>query len=99
MPASKNDIDVRRHLTGLLCHDETLDEFIDWFHPANWLVERLGSDEDYDIASRIELVLAELSGGWIDDDGVFEALRETADEFEVQWRPATAVASPSRLAS
>ena len=99
MPASRNDIDVRRHLIGLLRHEESVDDFVDWFHPANWSIERYGTEEDYDIASRIENQLAELSGGWIDDDGLLEGLRADAVEFGVEWQPVAQLAGEPRIAS
>lgn len=99
MPASKSDMDVRRHLIGLLRHEVSVDEFIDWFHPANWSIGHHGTQEQYDIASRVENRLAELSGGYIDDAGLLDGLREDAVEFGIEWRPAAAVVGTSRLAS
>ena len=98
MPAMENDIDVRRHLAGLLRQEDLVDAFIDWFHPANWLIERYGTEEDYDLATRIEHRLFEMMGGYIDDAELIEGLREDADEFGVTWREPTVVGS-SRLAS
>ncbi len=98
MPVSAKDTNVRRHLAGLVFHDESLDAFIDWFFPALWEIERLGSDEDIDLAWRIENRLAGLSGGCLTEGELLAALRDDAQAFGVLDDAATISSSTSAVA-
>jgi len=99
MPAPKNDIDVRRHLAGLLSHEASVDEFIDWFQLAYREIDERAPDDDYDLAVSINSWLYEFADRHIDEAELFRGLVEDAEEFGVEWRPAAAVVGTSRLAS
>ncbi len=99
MPASKNDIDVRRNLAGLLGHEESVDEFIDWFQVAYRQIDERAPDKEYDLAVSFNSWLHEFADRFIDEAELLKGLKEDAEEFSVEWQPAAAVAGPSRLAS
>ncbi len=99
MPASANDINVRRHVAGLLRHEESVDDFIDWFQSVYWQIDRHATDDDYDLAMSIDNLLWELSGGHIDDNEFLEELRRDADEFGIDWQPVAQLPGKPRLAS
>ena len=99
MPASANDFNARRHLIDVLRNDESVDAFIDWFWPALFAIHTYGTDEDVEISADIEGLLAELSGGWIDDAGLLDGLRSTAEELGIDWRPAAQAVGSPRFAS
>lgn len=99
MPADKNDVNVRRHVAGLLRHEESIDDFIDWFQSAYWQIDLLATGDDYDLAMSIDLLLWEFSGGHIDDEGLLTGLGEDAKEFGVEWRAVAEMPGAPRLAS
>jgi len=99
MPASKNDIDVRRHLAGLLSHEASVDEFIDWFQLAYREIDERAPADDYDLSVSLNNWLYQFADGYIDEAELRKGMEEDAEEFGVQWQPAVAVVGPSRLAS
>jgi len=99
MPASANDINVRRHVAGLLRLEESVDDFIDWFQSAYWQIDRHAIDDDYDLAMSVDNLLWELTGGYVDEDEFREELRKDAEEFGIAWQPVAQLVGEPRLAS
>jgi len=83
MPAAVNNLDVREHLGRLLSQAESLRDFAGWFIDAQWSIELDGSDEDVELAARIENRFGAYSSGYVSEDELISDLREDAAEFGV----------------
>ena len=87
MPAAVNNRDVRWHLGRLLSQAESLRDFAEWFIDAQWSIELDGSDEDVELAARIENRFGAYSSGYISEDELVADLRGDAAEFGVAVPP------------
>lgn len=76
--------DLRGHLAGLLNRTISLDHFQRWLADAARRIEAVGTDDDVDLAARVENRLAEYSGGHIGGDDLRRAL---AEDFVARYGP------------
>lgn len=69
---------IRRHLERYLAGNLTLNELQDWLVRATWDMEATASPDAMNLAHDIELVLAELSSGFLTPDELRADLQEIA---------------------
>lgn len=85
-------LEILEQLTAYLADENTLDTFESWFVPASW---RLNDDAGpaYDLASAIELALAEHSAGHANEDELRRLLTESVELVKVAPTPAVLFAT------
>lgn len=66
--------DVRRQIAALLDGMIDLDQFQDWFIQSETAIEQRGTDEELDLSDRVMLLLAEYTGGHIQESRLLDAL-------------------------
>jgi len=70
---------IRRHLARYLAGNLTLNELQDWLVNATWTMEETASPAAVQLVYSIELVLAELSSGFLPLDQLRADLLEIAE--------------------
>lgn len=80
-PAEVQARDLRSHLGMLIERSLGVRDFMQWFANAKWAIDLEGDDDTFDLMSLVELRLAELTSGYIDDDALIKVLRrDLADD-------------------
>lgn len=65
---------IREQLQNVLAGQVSLDDFEDWLVQASWNMHQHADDESQQLVGAIELHLAELSDGLIDENEIVESL-------------------------
>jgi hypothetical protein len=80
---------IREQIIRLLEREISLEQFEDWFVPASWNMHLDSSLSDQELASEIELRLAEHSNGHLSEDQLRADLGHFVSNYSVDIFPET----------